>query len=157
MLGLVVAAAASACSDETATELRWTVDLSSQQQNLRQVGPDNRSVYGWNRLTGATTVGGRPVEVDMLGNVSYTRGNGPFFGFVTLIFPDGSTIGMRMEGNTEANTDTADAAFHGTVSVLGGTGAYEEAAGSGRMTGTREARLGGLVRMDFLLRLEAPD
>ena len=153
VFALCAALAVAGCDDDDFVTKTWTVDLASQQQVLQRVGEGEASVYGWNRLTGETEIDGERVSVEMLGNVSYTRGNGPFFGFVTLTFPDGARLGLRMEGATTALPDTADAEFHGSLKVLGGTGAYTSATGTGRLDGTRQARLGGLVRMDFNVRL----
>lgn len=79
-----------ACGDEEDVELRWTTDLASQAQNLHEVGAANESVYGWNRLTGKSQIDGKDVDIEMLGNVAYERGNGLFWGFVTATFADGS-------------------------------------------------------------------
>ena len=79
---------------------------------LYQVGPANQTVYGWNRLTCTTRVGGETVDVELLGSVDYVNGSGDFFGFVTITFADGSSLGVRLtEGHAEAATDTTDATF----------------------------------------------
>ena len=127
--------------------------LTSEARTLYQVGPDATTTYGWNRLTGTATVDGQPVAVELLASVDYTEGNGPFFGFITFSFGDGSTLGITMQGMTRAAPDTADATFVATLGVIGGTGTYVDAAGHGTFTGDRPAALGGQVNAVFDLDL----
>ena len=104
------------------------------------------TTYGWNRLRGTTLVDGQPVNVDMLGSVEYTNGSGPFSGFVTFFFVDGSTLGVSMQGITTAATNTTDTSFAATLGVIGGSGRYISAKGSGTFTGSRQTQLGGRAR-----------
>ena len=145
-----------ACLSEAEQE-SFTVDLESQEQLLTRVDEDGRTVYGWNRLTGPTEFDGQSATIEMLGNVAYEDGDGPFFGFVTLTLEDGSVLSLRMTGETDAEDDTANANFLGSVSIIGGTGAYLGARGSGRIEGERSAELGTAVRMDFDLKIKTDD
>lgn len=147
---------AAACADRP-LELRWSASLTSVETSLSRVGPGDRVVYGWNRLAGETVIDGGRVTVEMLGNVAYRSGDGPFFGFITLTFADGSTLGLRMEGETDAIQDTSRADFRAKLTVLGGTGRYLNATGSGRWQGHRDAQLGGAVEMEARLRLRNVD
>src|SRR5690606_3642761 len=114
-------------------------------------------LYGWNLLVGETAIDGETVEVEMLGNVSYREGSGPFFGFVTLTFPDGSTIGLRMDnGEAKANAGT-QTHFTAKLTVLGGTGRYLDVKGSGRWEGGRDTAVGSEVHMDVRLKLRGID
>lgn len=135
-----------------------TVQITSDEQRLAQVGPDDRVVYGWNRLVGSGEGEGPDVdgmvEVEMLGNVSYRDGNGPFFGFVTFTFDDGSTLAVRMEGEATASTDTSDASFSAELDVIGGSGRLVDAAGSGSFEGERGDELGGAVDSTFEIWLD---
>jgi quercetin dioxygenase-like cupin family protein len=127
--------------------------LSSQSRTLYQTGPGNQSTYGWNRLTGTSTLNGQPVSIEMLATVDYTKGNGPFSGVVTFSFADGSTIGVSMVGSTIAQPNGTDASFASTLGVIGGTGQYVNTTGYGTFTGTRSAALGTDVGAVFTLQL----
>ena len=127
--------------------------LSSQSRTLYQVGPGNESTYGWNRLTGTSTLNGQPVSIEMLATVDYTKGNGPFSGVVTFTFADGSTLGVSMVGSTTAQPNGTDASFASTLGVIGGTGQYVNTTGYGTFTGTRSAALGTDVGAVFTLQL----
>ena len=126
--------------------VRVEADLTSASRTLREAGPDGTAVYGWNQLVGTSDDG---VEVELLGNVNYRSGNGPFTGFTTLTFPDGSTLALYMQGETVASNDGTNAAFTATMSVIDGTGTYEGAKGAGTFTGTRDASLGTAITSAF--------
>ena len=136
------------------TPMRLETVLTSVSRTLYQVGPGTTSTYGWNRLTGAATLDGQPVTIELLASVDYTAGNGPFSGFVTFTFADGSTLGVTMQGMTRAAPNTTDASFAATLGVIGGTGTYVDAAGHGTFTGERQAALGGQVDAVFDLDLD---
>jgi len=131
------------------TPLHFETLLASESRTLYQTGPDAAITYGWNRLLGTATVDGQDVAIEMLGSVDYTAGSGPFSGFVTFRFPDGSSLTVTMQGITAARPDGADASFAATLGVIGGSGTYAEAAGSGTFTGSRPAELGGQVNATF--------
>jgi hypothetical protein len=134
--------------------LKLETALTSDSRTLVQAGPGNTITYGWNRLLGTAILNGQTVGVDMLGSVQYTSGNGPFSGFVTFTFADGATLGVSMQGVTDAAANTTDASFAATLGVIGGTGTYVAAKGSGTFTGTRQAQLGGQVQAVFDLDLQ---
>jgi hypothetical protein len=136
------------------TALHVTATLMSPTRTLHQAGPDNRFTYGWNRLDGTATVDGQPVGVELLGSVDYTTGSGPFSGFVTFTFGDGSTLGVSMQGAATANAADGSTAFTATLGVIGGTGRYlDTTTGSGTFTGSRTTALGGNVSATFDLQL----
>jgi quercetin dioxygenase-like cupin family protein len=135
------------------TPLRLTTNLTSPDRRLFNAGANGSTVYGWNHLTGTSNVDGRTVGVDLLGAVTYRSGSGPFSGFITFTFPDGSTLGVSMQGMTVASADTKNASFIATLGVIDGTGRYEGAAGTGTFTGSRTAALGAAVAATFDLRL----
>jgi hypothetical protein len=156
---LLLTSLVTACSKSEAdtAPLEVDVQLTSQERVLHQAGASNEVVYGWNRLTGKTEIEGSETDVEMLGNVDYLQGNGDFFGFVTLTFADGSTLGLRMEnGHARAATDTTDATFSSDLKVVGGTGKYSEVSGSGKFSGARKDALGGAVDSVFELQLKVP-
>ena len=135
------------------TPLTVEVELTSQSTQLTTVGPDGSSTYGWNLLAGTATDATGPVQVQLLGAVSYTGGVGPFSGFVTFTFVDGSVLGTQIQGaaTKDANGVTR---FESTMGVLNGTGRYLGATGTGIFTGSRDAALGQPVRATFALQLE---
>src|SRR4029079_811331 len=126
-----------------------TANLDSQDKKLNTVGADSSLVYGWNHLVGSATLDGRPVNVDMQGSVNYAAGNGPFSGFITFTFADGATLGVVMQGETQAAPDSSSATFTSTLGVIGGTGQYATAKGNGTFVGTRTAALGTTVAATF--------
>ena len=146
--------ATSVGTGATGTAMHLTAALESQARTLFTAGSDDSVVYGWNRLTATTTLDGQPVGVDMLGDVTYTAGRGPISGFITFSFSDGSTLGVTMNGAAQASAGSADAAFAATLGVVGGTGRYTTAKGTGTFVGSRTAALGGTVSATFDLRVD---
>jgi hypothetical protein len=145
---------ATPVGDTTGTPIKLEALLTSDSRTLVQTGPANTITYGWNRLLGTADLNGGLVNVDMQASVQYTSGNGPFSGFVTFTFLDGSTIGVSMQGVTAAQANTTDATFSATLGVIGGTGTYANVTGSGTFTGTRQAALGSQVQSTFDLDLD---
>ena len=107
------------------------------------------SSYG----AGTDSSGASPVQVEMIGNVVYTLGNGPFFGTITFTAANGSTLGVRMDGRARALPNGTDASFRAGLTVIGGTGQWLRARGAGRFTGSRKAALGSTVQAKFVIRL----
>ena len=132
-----------------------TVQLTSQDKVIHAVGPNESKIYGANHLTGEGTLdGGETVQVEMLATVNYVNGSGAFDGVITFTFTDGSTLGVVMRnGVAAAATDTTDATFRSSLSVIGGTGTFEQASGSGSFEGARKEALGGAVDATFTLQL----
>lgn len=129
-------------------------ELDSTQKILHTVGPNGTKTYGFNLLEGTDDSGASPVQVQMIGNVTYTKGNGPFFGTITFTAADGSTLGVRMDGAARALPNGTDAKFAAKLTVLGGTGQWLRARGRGTFVGTRQAALGTAVQAQFVIRLK---
>jgi hypothetical protein len=138
----------------TGTPIHLSANLDSQARTLLTAGPAGSLTYGWNHLVGTATLDGQPVTVDMLGSVNYTRGSGPFSGFITFTFVDGSKLAATMQGAAQASPDNADTAVAATLGVFGGTGRYEAVTGTGTFSGSRTAALGTTVASTFDLRLQ---
>ena len=69
---------------------------------------------------------GRVASKNFVFNVDYNKGSGPFFGYSTYQFEDGSSITARFAG-----TQRAGQPIHGEYTVLSGTGVYSGAKGTG--------------------------
>jgi Na+-translocating ferredoxin:NAD+ oxidoreductase RnfG subunit len=113
--------------------------------------------YGWNYLTSATKIDGKPGKVQFLGVVNYQNGSGPFGGFVTVTLDNGSILGLAVDGqglSLAQGSGTADARFGGSIKVISGTGDFNGAQGMGTMTGSRASTLGSPVPMKFNLTLK---
>ena len=84
--------------------------------------------------------------------VRNTNGTGPFGGFVTITRADGVKLALSVTGWATSPQDqegTSNARFRGTVTVIGGTGPYSRATGTGTMDGYRKAALGSPVELTF--------
>ena len=147
---------ASAAPAATVGPHRVTVqtELDSTQKILHTVSPNGIRTYGFNLLEGTDATGASPVQVQMIGNVTYTKGNGPFFGTITFTAADGSTLGVRMDGSARALPNGTDAKFQAKLTVLGGTGQWLRAKGRGTFGGSRQAALGTAVQARFVIRLK---
>lgn len=142
----------SSTTIKDAQTVEFPVTLTSAESRLLKVGPQDQHTYGWNKLVGSSTFNTQSVSVEMLGNVDYDNGNGPFFGFVTLTTTPGNTIGMRMDGSAKVRSD-GSTALSGTFTVIGGTGTYVNVIGNGTMDGSRQAAVGSPVELVFKLNL----
>jgi len=141
------------CSSTPPTQLRGESSLSSSESELSEVGADGSKTYGWNHLVGTTSTDLGAFEVDMLGNVDYSSGTGPFFGFVTLVASDGDRIAMRMDGDAKV-LDDGTTALSSRLTVIDGSGEYVGVTGHGSFTGTRIAQVGAPIEIDFTVRLD---
>ncbi len=132
-----------------AKTLVFEVDLTSAGTTLETLPGD--VTYGWNDLQGPTRWGKSSAQMRFLGNVDYVSGTGPFGGFVTVTRADGVKIAFSVSGwSTSPETSgTANAKFRGTLTVIGGTGPYAKATGTGTMEGYRKSALGSPVELTF--------
>lgn len=70
---------------------------------------------------------GRIANKEFTFTTDFRKGAGPFFGYSTYTFVDGSSLTMRFDGVLSPGKPLA-----GNYTVLSGTGAYAGASGSGR-------------------------
>lgn len=151
---LVTLAGAPAHAAKSKT-LAFDVDLTSAGTTLETL--PGGVTYGWNDLRGPTRWGGSPAQLRFLGNVDYVNGTGPFGGFVTVTRSDGVKIAFSVSGWSTSPQDqegTSNAKFRGTLTVIGGTGPYAKATGTGTMSGFRKAALGSPVELTFLVTVQ---
>lgn len=129
--------------------LAFDVDLTSSGTTLETLPGD--VTYGWNDLSGPTRWGKSSAQMRFLGSVDYVSGTGPFGGFVTVTRADGVKLALSVSGwaTSPETSGTANASFRGTVTVIGGTGPYAKATGTGTMEGYRKAALGSPVELTF--------
>ena len=149
--------AAPAQAKPATKNLTFAVDLTSAGTVLETLPGD--ITYGWNDLRGSTQWGKQGAALRFLGSVDYVDGTGPFGGFVTVTRADGVTLAFSVSGwaTTPSNQKgTANATFHGTITVIGGSGPYAGARGVGTMKGFRKAALGSPVQLTFSLTVEKP-
>lgn len=137
-------AAVADVAAQPGVQLRAEMSLSSDFSVLQKVGADESETYGWNRLVGTTTTDLGDFDVVMLGNVDYENGSGPFFGFLTLTASNGDVLSMRMDGSATLKDDGVTA-LSSDLSVIGGTGQFVNAGGSGSFTGARNAEIGAPI------------
>jgi hypothetical protein len=133
----------------TGTQLQATMSLSSDFSVLQRVGVNEIQTYGWNQLVGTTSSNLGVFDVVMLGNVNYTNGNGPFFGFITLTAQNGDVLSIQMDGSARVEDDGVTKLLS-TLTVLGGTGAYINARGSGEFIGVRMAQVGAPIEFTLI-------
>jgi len=134
----------------TNPNVTFSVDVTSINKDIKTVN-NGAGLVGTNQLTGTTTVGSSSSNVEVLANVVYTNGSGPFFGLMTVTLADGSILATRMDGTASLNAVTNVTSFDCKLTVVGGTGTYLNATGTGIFTGSRSTALGGAVHMDVKL------
>jgi hypothetical protein len=130
-----------------------TVQLTSNQTVLEEVGRGGDTTYGWNLLTGEAGTDSGDVSVTLLGNVEYTDGQGPFFGFLTLKYASLSTLGLRIVTGEATKQPDGSTDFTAKLKVIDGTAAMTGAKGGGSFTGSRAAALGSPIEITIKLRL----
>jgi hypothetical protein len=149
---LICGCAGSSSPSPTNPNLTYASELTSESTALYSLNGGNVAA-GWNKLVGTTTLNsGQEASVEMLGNVAYRDGNGPFFGFLTIKLNDGSLLTAQMDG-TAIKTGTVTK-FTCQLTILGGTGTYNNATGGGYFNGNRDSALGGTVHIDTKLRVD---
>ncbi len=120
-------------------------------QTFRTTGASSQLRYGNGRLSGQTSIDGEPATAELLAQVGYENGSGPFNGYWTFTFADSSSLVLSYSGQTtKQGTDTSIA---GELTVFGGSGRFSAVTGAGTVTGERRAELGADVNYRFTLNL----
>jgi hypothetical protein len=73
---------------------------------------------------------GRVASKQFVFNGDFNKGSGPFIGYSTYQFEDGSTINARFAGTLRAGQP-----IHGEYTIVSGTGVYAGAKGTGMFDG----------------------
>jgi hypothetical protein len=123
-----------------------------EDQHFHDVTGNGALRYGSGRLVGAADLGGTPVDVEILAWVAYVDGAGPFTSFLTFRAPSGDELALRYVGEATPGTG-GTTQVDGTLTVIGGSGAYEGVTGGGTLSGTRTGAVGSPVDYDGTLSL----
>jgi hypothetical protein len=137
-------------ANQKSKKITISATITSVDNNLFDLPGGIR--YGWNHLQGPTTWGSSAAALDVLGDLRYTNGSGPFNLYVTMTRADGVILAVHIAGKSVAKIDAqggTTAKFTGTVKVIGGNASYEGATGTGTMTGSRAAALGSPVKLNL--------
>jgi hypothetical protein len=146
----------TACVEDLGkTNTGFTADLMGlPSERIITSNPDGRS-FGLIRLTGKAPFDGAPAEIIDVANVAYSKGSGPFNGFITMKDPFGSTLVMRFDGGTKADAN-GGATINGPLTVIAGTGRWADATGNGELTGTRSGVVGSPLKAVAKISLTVP-
>lgn len=82
---------------------------------------------------------GRVASKEFIFSGDFSKGSGPFLGYSTYQFEDGSTIVARFAG-----TQRAGQPVHGDYTVVSGTGVYAGAKGTGSFDSAPHKFTGGV-------------
>lgn len=138
----------------TTQSLEFPVRLTSAGSSLTEL--PGGVTYGWNDLRGPTTWGARSASLRFQGSVDYVDGTGPFGGFVTVTRSDGTALALTVTGYAIASAKGTPSRtkFRGTVAVIGGSGPYAGARGTGTVSGFRKSALGSPAKLAFAVTVE---
>ena len=151
-LSLAVGSAPAVAKTSKVQTTTFHVSLTSQGPTFFQVGKSGDITYGWNHLTGTATSDSGDIGVDLLGNVHYTNGAGPNFGFVTLHLASLSDVGFRFQGTAKPGSG-GSTKINAKMKVIGGNAAMTGVKGTGSFAGGRSGEVGSPVELDFTIKL----
>lgn len=126
------------------------VEMSSKANTLFEIGRDGSQTYGQNTLVGDAQVLGETAQVEILGNVDYTKGSGPFFGFLSVRWSDGSSVVFDMDGEAVRDADGATE-LRSDLRHIGGSGRYVDAEAAAEFRGSRAAAVGSPITIELTL------
>ncbi|MEI7887267.1 MAG: hypothetical protein WCJ04_07735 [Actinomycetes bacterium] len=157
---LLLVAIAPACSTEDVESTTSTtfgpsaetvkIEMPSVAKTLHKVGKDDTITYGANQLVGPATVLGQPASVEILGSVNYISGSGPFTGFLTVTWADGSSVGFSILGQAKQSTD-GSSTIDSAMTYIGGSGSYVDSKLVGEFSGSRTAVVGTPITIELTL------
>jgi hypothetical protein len=157
-IALAMLALLSACAvalgqglDSRTVSMAFELLGDPAQQHYHDVGPDGSVRYGIGRVTGDAELDGRPVDVASEFTIRYVDGSGPFSGWLTITDEQGGELGFAYEGYTVR--DEAGSRIEGVLEVTGGSGAFIDVTGTGRMTASRSGPVGTATRYELTLEL----
>jgi hypothetical protein len=131
------AAGEAAATADKVTTLTFSMTLAAESKDESTIG---RNQYGYTVLTGTSTIGGSAVSIERLSVYQYASGSGPIGGFLTLSWPDGSTLAMSAGGQTQQEANGAH--VYATLRVFAANGRWKGFDGVGLMEGVRKGPIG---------------
>lgn len=151
-------ASASTAVPDDAQQVEFEAGLSSASSTTYQVGKADSQVFGVNILEGNTTINGESVKVQILGTVNYESGSGPFGSFLALQWPDGTVLGLELDGQATKDAESGATDFTAQLQVINGSGEAEGITGGGDFTGSRTGPLATEITIKVKLDLvDAPE
>lgn len=132
-----------------------TLTMPSVAKTLYEVGPKGERTYGQNVLEGTATVAGKPATVQILGNVEYLGGSGPFYGFLTVKWADGASLGFSMQGQA-TKADDGTTSLGADLRFIGGSGRLADATAAAKFSGSRTAEVGSPITVTLTLDVVEP-
>lgn len=156
MLLVALVAPLAACgSDRSRSEMVFGFDLESVEKRLHKVGADEQILYGWNHLRAEAEFEGSAIDIELQAGVEYVNGAGRCDGRFTLRFPDESVLALAfIDCEAFTKSEVSGARFASRVRVIGGSGRFVDASGSGSFTGERREEIGGVVRSRLALEID---
>jgi hypothetical protein len=151
LLALIVLATGSAA---TAADhaLEFKLVVKAMEVKAHEAPNVEGQVVFLNKMYGvAFFKDGRTASKEFIFSGDYNKGAGPFIGYSTYQFDDGSTIVARFAG-----TQRAGQPVHGEYTVISGTGTYAGAKGSGTFDGAPHKFTGGANLLNGKFTISTP-
>lgn len=130
-LAFTVCGAIATLGAQSASAADQVLDFKLVTRPVDVKALDHKAVDGQSVGTGkyfgvANFKDGRTASKDFIFSWDFNKGNGPFFGYSTYTFEDGSSITARFAGTLRAGQP-----MHGEYTIVSGSGVYAGAKGSG--------------------------
>lgn len=105
---------------------------------------------GTGRLTSTVQLQGEPVLFETMFELHYVSGNGPFTGFLSLVWTNGDVVACRYNATVRRAAD-GTSSWRSELKVIDGSGRFAGAHGQGRLLGSRSGAPGSPVRYEVEL------
>lgn len=128
LLAAIAIAAPAALSQAGQQELAFQLVTRAIDVKTEKVAEIDGLAVSTGRYAGtAVFADGRIANKEFTFSFDFRKGAGPFYGYSTYMFADGSSLVMRFEGTLEPGKPML-----GRYTVLSGTGMYQGATGTGQ-------------------------
>ena len=105
---------------------------------------------GTGRLTSTVQLLGEPVLFETMFELHYVAGNGPFTGFLSLVWTNGDVVACRYDATVTRAAD-GTSSWRSELQVIDGNGRFAGSHGHGRLVGSRSGAPGSPVRYEVEL------